>query len=233
MKLIFLGDSITQGVGASDYPHSFVGIVGRETGAQVLNAGMGSTRIAPSATQWEEPHWHALDFLTRAAALPDDCDYIFIFGGTNDYGDSGIPTGSEDDSSSKTFAGAVKRLISVLTAKYGRERVVFITPCRRYREEEHFCRLTGVYSARLSEYVMMLKKLLDDHEIQYIDLYSDPEMPRPESESDSGCFRDGLHPNDRGHRHIADRVINFIEANGRIRAGECPAERQKTWSESD
>lgn len=220
MKLIFLGDSITQGIGASEYAGSFVALVEKETGAVVLNAGMGSTRIVPSDFQWDEPHWHALDFLTRAAMLPDDCDHIFVFGGTNDYGDGDAPVGDETDTSVNTFAGAVNRLIALLTAKYGRERVVFITPCRRCSEEAHFCRVNGAYVAPFPEYVGMLKKLLENHGIRYIDLYSDPEMPKPESTSETACFRDGLHPNDRGHRHIADRVINFLEANGNIRAGE-------------
>ena len=220
MKLIFLGDSITQGVGASDHAHSFVGIVEKETGARVLNAGMGSTRIAASDLQWDEPHWHALDFVTRAAVLPDDCDFIFVFGGTNDYGDGDAPVGDETDKGVNTFAGAVNRLITLLIAKYGRERVVFITPCRRYSEEAHFCRVNGAYVAPFPEYAGMLKSLLEKHGIRYIDLYSDPEMPKPESTSETACFRDGLHPNDRGHRHIADRVIYFLEANGNIRAGE-------------
>ena len=114
----------------------------------------------------------------------------------------------------------MNRLIALLGAKYGRERVVFITPCRRYSEEAHFCRVNGAYVAPFPEYAGMLKSLLEKHGIRYIDLYSDPEMPKPESTSETACFRDGLHPNDRGHRHIADRVIYFLEANGNIRAGE-------------
>ena len=110
VKLIFLGDSITQGVGASDQAHSFVGIVEKETGARVLNAGMGSTRIAASDLQWDEPHWHALDFVTRAAVLPDDCDFIFVFGGTNDYGDGDAPVGDETD---KGVNSAPDRLIKI------------------------------------------------------------------------------------------------------------------------
>lgn len=110
------------------HAHSFVGIVEKETGARVLNAGMGSTRIAASDLQWDEPHWHALDFVTRAAVLPDDCDFIFVFGGTNDYGDGDAPVGDETDKGVNTFAGAVNRLITLLTAKYGRERVVVHHP---------------------------------------------------------------------------------------------------------
>ena len=39
VKLIFLGDSITQGVGASDHAHSFVGIVEKEHRRLTLSGG--------------------------------------------------------------------------------------------------------------------------------------------------------------------------------------------------
>ena len=213
VKIIFLGDSITQGVGVDRREDSFAETVGRELHCQILNAGMGSTRIVRSDTGWEEPHWHTLDFNARAEVLPPDCDYCFVFGGTNDYGDGDAPVGSEDDLCFYTFAGAVNILTDKLINKYGPDKLVFITPCRRYSEEAHISTHGNKAVAPFSEFVEMLIGILDRKNIRYIDLYNDPGMPKPSGVSNEGCFRDGLHPNEKGHRHIADRIIEFIKSD--------------------
>lgn len=46
MKIIFLGDSITEGAGASKPENTFVSIVGKTLGVECLNYGIGGTRFA-------------------------------------------------------------------------------------------------------------------------------------------------------------------------------------------
>ncbi len=43
-KINFLGDSITEGTGASSYETSYVSVFGRQSGAAVRNYGIGGTR---------------------------------------------------------------------------------------------------------------------------------------------------------------------------------------------
>ena len=45
-KIYFLGDSITEGVGASDTEHCYVSVFGKLSGAVVKNYGISATRIA-------------------------------------------------------------------------------------------------------------------------------------------------------------------------------------------
>lgn len=45
-KILFLGDSITAGVGASSPENCFVGIIEKETGAVCKNLGIGSTCVS-------------------------------------------------------------------------------------------------------------------------------------------------------------------------------------------
>ena len=45
-KIYFLGDSITEGVGASDAEHCYVSVFGKLSGAIVKNYGISATRIA-------------------------------------------------------------------------------------------------------------------------------------------------------------------------------------------
>ena len=50
-KIYFLGDSITEGVGASDAEHCYVSVFGKLSGAIVKNYGISATRIAWDAEQ--------------------------------------------------------------------------------------------------------------------------------------------------------------------------------------
>ena len=45
-KIAFLGDSITEGYGASSVEQTYWNILGRETGAEVFGYGVGGTTIA-------------------------------------------------------------------------------------------------------------------------------------------------------------------------------------------
>lgn len=210
MKIIFLGDSITQGIGVENPQDSYVELVRRALSCQVLNAGMGSTRIARSRTAWTEPHWHTLDFNARAQVLPPDCDFCIVFGGTNDYGDGDIPVGEETDSGYNTFAGALNHLTDSLIARYGKERLLFLVPCRRYREEAHPATYSDVTVESFSCFVNMMITVFRKKQIPYLDLYHDSAMPQPLTTNNQGCFRDGLHPNEQGHRHIAERILTYL-----------------------
>ena len=46
MKLLFLGDSITQGVGASTQDKRYTDLVAAKLGCKVINYGISGTRIA-------------------------------------------------------------------------------------------------------------------------------------------------------------------------------------------
>lgn len=84
MIISFLGDSITQGVGASDLNKCYVSLVGKMLGCTVHNCGIGGTRIA----RRREYNYHStdLDFNARVPFLDKKADYIVVFGGTNDHG---------------------------------------------------------------------------------------------------------------------------------------------------
>ena len=210
MKIIFLGDSITQGIGVNDPQDAYVELVRRTLSCQIVNAGMGSTRIARSRTAWAEPHWHTLDFNARAQVLPPDCDFCIVFGGTNDYGDGDNPIGHEEDTGFDTFTGALQHLTDTLIARYGKEKLLFVIPCRRYREEAHPASYSDVMVEPFVHFVDRMIAVLEKKQIPYLDLYHDPAMPRPLTTDNQGCFRDGLHPNECGHRHIAERILAYL-----------------------
>lgn len=84
-KIYFLGDSITEGVGASDAEHCYVSVFGKLSGAIVKNYGISATRIACQTENLttKEPD---LSFVNRVDSMDSDADVVVVFGGTNDFG---------------------------------------------------------------------------------------------------------------------------------------------------
>ena len=73
MKLVFLGDSITEGVGASRPENNYVNVVAKMLGCVVENYGIGGTRIARQMSVSPDTRWD-LDFRLH----PNDKGHSFI-----------------------------------------------------------------------------------------------------------------------------------------------------------
>ena len=127
MRILFLGDSITQGAGASCPEERYVDVVGELLACEALNFGVGGTRIARQTTPSQESIYDE-DFLKRSEGMPLDADMVFVFGGTNDYGHGDAEMGNMDSKDVYTFCGAVNVLIETLSKKYGKENLCFILP---------------------------------------------------------------------------------------------------------
>lgn len=204
MKILCLGDSITEGVGSSSPEKRYVERLRKKTGFEVLNYGVGGTRIARQKKR-TEPVTFDWDFLQRAEIMEKDADFVFVFGGTNDYGHGDADFGEKDSRDPYTFCGALNLLTDYLSATYGRENLCFLLPLRRLFENEN--------GKSLETYVNVLRETLTEKGIKYLDFYCEsPEKPEaPGSE----YFADGLHPNDKGHEWIADRLYNYLKEIGR------------------
>ena len=57
MKIAFLGDSITEGCGATMVDNFYINHVGKILGAEVLNYGVGGTRLAKQKEISEVEQW--------------------------------------------------------------------------------------------------------------------------------------------------------------------------------
>ena len=93
-KINFLGDSITQGVGASDADHVYHQVLKKSAGlAEARNYGLSGTRIARQQHPTEYEPSFDRDFCMRAAEMDPDADAVVVFGGTNDFGHGDAPLG--------------------------------------------------------------------------------------------------------------------------------------------
>ena len=205
MKITFLGDSITEGVGASSYDKCYVDRVRQKLDCVVINHGISATRIARQ--QKYTTAVRDCDFNMRSVLMPKDSDYVFVFGGTNDFGHGDAPFGKIGDDTVNTFCGAVKCLFSTLLNDFGRDKLVIMTPLTRYRDNED---LNPTNKRPLKDYVDVIKHYIKEMGLKHINLY-DEVMVCKDKEESLPFFPDGLHPSDLGHDIISDKIVNFIK----------------------
>ncbi len=206
MKIAFFGDSITQGVGATDLELCYVSQVSKILNCEVINYGIGGTRFARQLVRSSSSHAHDIDFNMRTILLDKTADKIFVFGGTNDYGHGVAPIGNKGDYDAFTFHGAINMLFSTLIGMYGKDKIVVILPLKRYGMNTP----SKNSNLRLAEYIEIIKHYVDYYGLKYIDLFNDG-LPEPDTDTPSEFFADGLHPNDLGHRVIAEKICEFIK----------------------
>ena len=113
-RILFLGDSITQGACASSDENNYVSKVGKMLDLDTKNYGIGGTRIAKQSMFDDYSEY----FLLRAKKMESEADFVFIFGGTNDYGHGDAKIGKIDDKTDFTFYGALNNLLEYLIQKF-------------------------------------------------------------------------------------------------------------------
>ena len=209
---LFLGDSITEGACASRLENRFVNIFGEETGAQVFNYGVGGTRIAyQHQPSLEEPQYD-MYFASRIFGMSWNADIIFIFGGTNDYGHGDAPLGKQGDTNPMTFYGALHDLYQRLQKKYPTAQIIAITPLHCDNDEREVNSIGTERKGGLRSYVEAIKNVAKDFDIPVIDAFNDWDMqPVADKANDPYFTADGLHPNNNGHRYIAEKLVEFVK----------------------
>ena len=208
LKINFLGDSITQGVGTTK---TYLQFLQEKFGVESRNYGISGSSISDLSTP----------MFSRALTMDEDADYVFVFGGTNDF-NGGVSLGklytlsdstkiATDDTS--TFYGALHTLCVNLINRYPDKKIVLMTPIHR----EHFggqptefeTNAQGLY---LTDYVNAIKEVGEWYSIPVLDLYAtsglNPNIPIHKEKFFSPT--DGLHPKAEGHEVIANRIKAFL-----------------------
>ncbi len=203
LKINFLGDSITEGHGASDASKCYVSLIAQRTGAICRNYGIGGTRIARKKNvPSENPRWD-LDFCSRVEEMDQDADIVVVFGGTNDYGHGDAPLGEMSDRTVWTFYGALHTLYSSLYERFPEARIVVLTPLHRSEED--------YLDPPLKPFVDAVREVAEYHSLPVLDLYATSGLtPRIQSNRDR-YLPDGLHPNDAGYEKLAHQIQGFLE----------------------
>lgn len=209
-KITFLGDSITEGHGASEADKCFVSVFAKNTGAECVNLGIGGTRIAKQRAASAEPHWD-LDFCFRADQIPSDSDAVVIFGGTNDFGHGDAPIGSPEDRSHDTFYGALHTLYSKIIESLPQAVIVVLTPLHRLNEDNPCGDNKPQEVASLYEYVKIIREVAEIYSLPVLDLFASSGMQPKVDSINKMYFTDGLHPNDAGYKRLAEIIEGFLK----------------------
>ena len=210
-KINFLGDSITEGVGASSPDKCFVSVFAEKTGAICRNYGIGGSRIAKQKVPSENPR-HDMYFSSRVEDMDADADIIVVFGGTNDFGHGDAGLGMFSDRTADTYYGGLHELYLKLIERYPESKIVVLTPLHRLNEDNPRGDCKDKPYAVLKAYVDMLRNVAEYYSLPMLDLYKvsgiQPKIPVMKET----YMPDGLHPNDKGHAIIADKLMKFLKA---------------------
>lgn len=207
----FLGDSITEGAGTSCNGAIYHSLIKEKYGLkEARNYGIGGTRIARQTEITSLVRDR--DFILRAGMM-ERADVVVVFGGTNDFGNGQAPVGTFEDRDNRTFYGALHTLIQDLIKDYYDKTIVFITPLHRYNEES--CVGTwkpdGVEQRPLKDYVQAVRDVCEYYSVPVLDLFALGELRGNTPEWYLKYMPDGLHPNDKGHQIIANKLGKFLE----------------------
>ena len=191
-SIVFFGDSIMAGVGASEVSKRWVNIFSQKL---IDNNGLSSFRNLGSsgATFVSGQVGRAqIEALIQSATISEDI--IIIAAGTNDYGVN-IPIGKSDDLVDTTFYGALNSLTDYLSQNYPSKKIIFVLPVGRFLAEGD----NDMDSYREVIFASAIK-----NGFMVID-GSDFGLP-----CNTDVMPDGLHPNDIGHRLYANKMYDIL-----------------------
>lgn len=211
-KVVFLGDSITEGYGTTREDAIYWRVLERMTGAECFGNGIGGTRIAPQRTPSDNP---VIDryFASRIDELPESLDVIAVFGGTNDFGHGDAPFGTLSDREETSFCGAVHVLLEKLLETYPDAQIVVMTPLHRSHESKTGYNELGFRRDHtLEDYVDAIITIAGYYGIPVLDLFRTSGLQPAVKIIRSRFMPDGLHPNDLGHAKIANRLAAFLHS---------------------
>lgn len=207
-----LGDSITEGVGASCVENRYADVFARTFGVKVNNYGVSGSRFANQRINTGEIHER--HFCMRAREMDESADAVVVFGATNDFGHGDAPIGSFEDRTPDTFYGACHDLMSYLMEHYCGKPVVFLSPLHRIEEDDPAGDGTDrklEVRATLAEYRRILLEVAAYYGFPVLDLYAVSGMQPKNPVCRARLMPDGLHPSDEGHAILAHKLGNFLK----------------------
>lgn len=223
LKINFLGDSITEGVGTSTRENVYHAVLKREVGLlEARNYGVSGTRFAKQSGlgfAGKEDYTSAGDytdnnsFVDRMSSMDDDADVVVVFGGTNDYGHGDAPLGEMSDRTPYTFYGACHHLFSTLAVKYIGKPVIIMTPI--HRESEGVKNEPSCFEGKnitFKTYVDIIREVAEFYSLPVLDLFATSGIQPQVKEIKEKYVPDGLHPNDEGNLIIARKLKSFLES---------------------
>ncbi|MBP3597125.1 MAG: SGNH/GDSL hydrolase family protein [Clostridia bacterium] len=215
---VFVGDSITEGVGTSNGTRYWELLEESLELSSVTGMGVAGSCISAKSDYGNSNS----PLINRYNSIPE-ADLITIFMGTNDYGHE-TPLGTISDTEDISFYGALNVILPSLKTKYPNSMIVAITPLHRYGFGTSdilgtaftYDYLENGVGANLGDYVEALNQVCIKYSIPVIDLYTLSGLDPSNPETKSNYMPDGLHPNEAGHEIIANIMKNWLNSYANI-----------------
>lgn len=193
LKIGILGDSVTEGTGASTPSKSYAKLLEADF-REVKNYGIGGTCISQT---WSKP------MVGRYNAMDADLDVVVLFGGINDfYANVAIDT----------FKAAVDTILTGWQNKYFGKEIICITPYQVDNGSKGSYD-TNTQGKTMADYVDALKDRCAYHAVPLLNLFETSGIAADVVGSqNTHWLADGIHPNDEGHQRLHDRIVHFCNA---------------------
>ena len=193
-RITCVGDSITEGIGASsgamNYPSQLQRLLGDDY--VVTNAGTSGAFAS------EEACW--LPYITTNGyiqGMNSEPDLVFMMLGTNDawknYWDQ------TDVDFSALFETGYRKLIERYRAMPSSPKIVLCLPMTSYNDADD-----GRESNNVNGTIPIIRKLAEEFDLDILDMHTFTEG-HPE------WFGDGLHPNDTGYTKVAEKFAEAVQ----------------------
>lgn len=197
-----LGDSITANAYVDHHYYDY--IKDRNKKIQINNYGISGTKMAGTASG---------AFCNRYTEMDKNADLITVFGGVNDWGQrsNGGPTplGTKDDTTNKTFYGALNILCAGLQETYPDAVILFMTPLGN-EGYPGFSTTTNSLGYTVEDYVEVICEVCEKYNIPVVDLYHESGISPYDRVQNAVYFHDGLHLSNAGHERIGYLIENAI-----------------------
>ena len=184
-----LGASDAAGVGADPITRGYVFRIVDELDERVDQAFLANLGVPGANTEQLD---QALELFLSSEVEPD---LVTVWTGAND-----VIQGRDADD----FAGELEDIFERLRARTDgvivAANIPDLTELPRFQDDPD----DDVTQERIEEFNEAIAAQAEDHDVLLVDLYSEP------VEDDLVSDRDGFHPNNEGHRAIADRFLEVI-----------------------
>ena len=146
--------------------------------------------------------------------MADDADMVIVFCGNNDFTQS-VPLGTPESCDTATFYGALNTLLHGLREKYPTSIIMIVTPLRMKNYSHPLWREPVEYTSRnvvgctLQDYRDAIVCRCSAFHVPICDIFAEEAFSCSRASSRTLTL-DGLHPNDCGHRLLADKIATSL-----------------------
>jgi lysophospholipase L1-like esterase len=190
-RIVYLaiGASDAAGIGAEPITDGYVFRIAEELDQRVDEVSLTPLAIPGAATEQLDA---ALELLLETGIEPD---LVTVWTGPND-----VIRGEDADDFEDELEDMFERLRDRTDGVIVAANIPDLTELPRFREDED----DDVTRERIEEFNEAIEEQAEDYDVLVVDLYAQP------VEDDLVSDEDGFHPNDDGHRRIADEFLKVI-----------------------